>query len=79
MSDYYRDFRFAQVFQSVVRAPERLEAEIAAIPGVAQVATRVVGSATLYPDGDGSVIPGHIVSVPETRQPTLNRLKLTVG
>jgi putative ABC transport system permease protein len=79
LSDYYRDFRFAQVFQSVVRAPERLEAEIAAIPGVAQVATRVVGSATLYPDGDGSVIPGHIVSVPETRQPTLNRLKLTVG
>jgi putative ABC transport system permease protein len=79
LSDYYRDYRFAQVFQSVVRAPQRLEAEIAAIPGVAQVATRVVGPVTLYPPDDGAATPGRVVSIPETQQPTLNRLKLTVG
>lgn len=79
LSDYYREHRFAQMFQTVTRAPDRLVHEIAAIPGIAQVATRVVGSATLYPERDGAATPGRIVSVPETAQPTLNRLHLTLG
>jgi putative ABC transport system permease protein len=41
-ADYYRTARFADVFASVVRAPSWVESRIAAVPGVAAAATRVV-------------------------------------
>lgn len=50
----YRDYRFADVFASLKRAPESLRAELQAILGVRQVQTRVVVPANLdlpgYPD-----------------------------
>src|SRR5512147_1810503 len=39
---YYADYRFADVFANLKRAPDALAARIAAIPGVANVRTRVV-------------------------------------
>ncbi len=44
---YYERNRFADVFASVRRAPKSLEPEIAAIPGVWAVETRVTGNAIL--------------------------------
>ena len=48
---YYQQARFADVFASLTRAPARLEERIAAIPGVATVATRVVADVTLDVSG----------------------------
>ena len=39
---YYREYRFADVFVSLKRAPEALRERIAALPGVARADTRVV-------------------------------------
>src|SRR5574341_898708 len=44
---YYERQRFAEVFASLKRAPQRLEERLAGIPGVAGVATRVVADVTL--------------------------------
>lgn len=48
---YYERYRFAQVFATAKRAPERLADRIAAIPGVQTVETRIDGFAT-------STLPG---------------------
>ena len=44
---YYERQRFGDVFASLKRAPLRVAADIAAIPGVSAVETRVVASVTL--------------------------------
>src|SRR5687767_1606991 len=44
---YYERQRFADVFASLKRAPLRVGAEIAAIPGVSTLETRVISSVTL--------------------------------
>src|SRR5688572_19088882 len=66
---YYDEFRFAQVFAHLKRAPNSLADRIREIPGVAAVRTRVVVDVTL--DLPGMVEPavGRLVSVPERRQP----------
>ena len=46
---YYERYRFAHVFASTKRAPERLAREIAAIPGVQAVETRISRLATIDP------------------------------
>lgn len=76
---YYRDYRFADGFASVRRAPEQVADRLRAIPGVAEVETRVTASANLeipdYPDP----ITALIASVPEGDQPALNRLYVREG
>lgn len=79
LASYYRDYRFGQVFQQVVRAPERLADALAALPGVSAVQTRVSGPATLYPPGADLAVPGKVMSVPEAGQPRVNRLYLARG
>lgn len=76
---YYDEFRFAQVFAHLKRAPNSLADRIREIPGVAAVRTRVVVDVTL--DLPGMVEPavGRLVSVPERRQPGLNDLHLRRG
>ena len=44
---YYERYRFAEVFAGVKRAPERLAARIADIPGVQTVETRVTALSTV--------------------------------
>ena len=48
---YYRDYRFADVFASLRRAPNALAARIGALPGVAATETRVVVHVTLAVPG----------------------------
>ena len=60
-SSFYRDYRFADVFASVERAPKRLEGVIAEIPGVDRLQTRTVAAATLEVPGFGDPITGHRV------------------
>lgn len=44
---YYRDYRFADVFASLKRAPESLRQRVQDIPGVAHVETRVMAQVRL--------------------------------
>jgi putative ABC transport system permease protein len=76
---YYRDYRFADVFASLRRAPNALATRIAALPGVAAVQTRVVVHVTLAVPGLAEPATGRLVSVPEARSPMLNDLHLRQG
>lgn len=76
---YFREYRFADVFSSLKRAPERVTGHIAAIPGVSAVQTRVVLDVLLTIPGLPRTPTGHLVSVPEPREPMLNDLHLRQG
>ena len=78
-ADYYRDYRFAEVFAQVKRAPESLARRIAAIPGVAQVETRVVFEVAVDVPGLEEPATGRLVSIPELHRPLLNDLFLREG
>ena len=76
---YYERHRFGHVFASLKRAPQRVAAEIAAIPGVSAMETRVVSSVTLdLPDIDEPAA-ARLVSIPSDRRPTVNDLFLRRG
>lgn len=77
--DYYASFRFADVFARFKRAPERLTDEISRIPGVATVQTRIVVDVILNVPGLREPATGRLVSIPERREPLLNRLCLRQG
>ncbi len=76
---YYREFRFADVFAQAKRAPESLRTKIAAIPGVAEVRTRVVVDVTLDVPDLTEPATGRLISIPERRTPILNDLFLRRG
>lgn len=78
-SNYYASYRFADVFAHLKRAPENLAQEIRALPGVAQVQTRVVVDVTLDVPGLAEPAAGRLVAIPERQQPMLNDLYLRRG
>lgn len=76
---YYSEYRFADLFVPVKRAPETLAPRIAAIPGVVTAQTRIVADVMLdIPDLDEPG-RGRIISIPEARAPMLNDLFLRRG
>ncbi len=76
---YYAEYRFADVFAQLKRAPERIAPHINQIPGVASAQTRIVANVTLDVPGLGEPATGQLVSVPETRTSMLNDLHLVRG
>lgn len=78
-NDYYRQYRFADVFVQLKRAPESSVAGISAIPGVSSVQTRVVVDVNLDVPGLDEPAVGRIVSVPERSRPLLNDVYLRRG
>ncbi|WP_018716811.1 ABC transporter permease [Arhodomonas aquaeolei] len=76
---FYRDYRFADVFVSLKRAPETATSRLAAIPGVASARTRVVARANLDVPGFPEPATAQLVSIPDGRRPGLNRLYLSQG
>jgi putative ABC transport system permease protein len=76
---YYEQYRFAQVFAQVKRAPESLKPQIEAIPGVAQVQTRVVADVSLDIPGRSEPATGRLISIPEQQMPMLNDLFIRRG
>jgi putative ABC transport system permease protein len=76
---FYRDYRFAEVFADLKRAPESLRTRIESIPGVQTVETRVRAAANLDVAGWSDPVTALIVSVPDRGQPALNRLFLRQG
>jgi putative ABC transport system permease protein len=78
-SAYYERQRFADVFCSLKRAPASLERQIAAIPGVARAATRVVADVTLDVDGMLEPATGRLISIPASSRPLLDDIFLRRG
>lgn len=76
---YYDTHRFGDVFASLKRAPERVAGEIAAIPGVAAVQSRVIHDANLRVPGNSDPCTGRLVSLPDDSEPALNGLHLRRG
>ncbi len=76
---YYQDYRFAQVFASLKRAPLSLASRIEEIPGVDRVETRVLAPVTVEIEGFADPVTGLLISVPDVGEPLLNRLFLRAG
>lgn len=76
---YYDRARFADVFASVERAPERLSREIADIPGVRVSETRIVEGAILDMPGFEEPVIGQLISLPEHRPAIMNTLVIRSG
>ena len=70
---------FGDVFASLKRAPIGLAQDLAAIPGVQTVQTRIARAAVLDVPGFEQPVVGRIVSVPSHGRPILNRLVLRRG
>jgi putative ABC transport system permease protein len=65
MERYYQEYRFADVFAGMKRAPLAIADRLAAIPGVARVAPRVVQDVTLDIEGFHDPAIGRLISIPE--------------
>ena len=76
---YYANYRFADVFAGVKRAPASTAEEIAGIPGVSRVRTRIVMDVNLDVPGLDEPATGRLVSMPERRRPVLNDVAIQEG
>ncbi|HPD21405.1 MAG TPA: ABC transporter permease [Desulfomonilia bacterium] len=79
LHNYYEEYRFADGFATVRRAPELLLERIREVPGIGTVETRVVSRVNLKIEGFGEPVSGTLVSVPEGDQPVLNRIFIREG
>ena len=77
--EYYRRFRFADVFVSLKRAPDTIASRIQAIPGVASVDARVVADVALDVPGLPEPATGRMVSLPDDSPQNLNRVTIRRG
>ena len=75
----YQDYRFADLWAGLKRAPESVAARIAETPGIAEVQTRVLAAAKLEVAGFDEPVEATVVSLPDTGEPQLNRLYLRAG
>ncbi len=78
-STFYADYRFADVFASVKRAPENVIERIREIPGVDQVEPRVVAPVNLDIEGYPDPATGLLISLGENGESLLNRPYLREG
>jgi putative ABC transport system permease protein len=76
---YYQRYRFADVFATVVRAPDRIAEKISRLPGVQMVDKRISQFASVDVTGFDAPIIGQLVSIPKRGQPALNQLVLRKG
>lgn len=76
---FYQDYQFAQVFASLKRAPEGVAERLREIPGVNLVETRVQAPVRLEVPGYDDPVRGTLISIPDGRQPAINRLYLREG
>jgi putative ABC transport system permease protein len=76
---YYERYQFADIFAPVRRAPKSLANRIAEIPGVAAVEPRIAKLALLDIPGLREPATGQFISLPESGQPSLNRLYMRMG
>ena len=76
---YYAEYRFADLFAQLKRAPGGLVAELRSVPGVADVEARVVEDVTLSVPGLAEPASGRFISIPVRGTPAINGLALREG
>ena len=76
---FYAEYRFAEVFASLKRAPKSLEERIRNIPGVDRVDTRVVAGVNIDLEGYADPVTGLLISVAGGNEGRLNALHLREG
>lgn len=77
--EYYEQYRFADVFARLKRAPDSVRNELTRIAGVAAVQTSVAMQVTLDVPGLAEPAVGLINSLPERGEPLLNRIHVRAG
>ena len=78
-SEYYQTNHFAEVFDSLKRAPNYVADRIRDLPGVATVQTDLAVPVTLDLPGIDEPASGQVRSLPDFGEPELNRLFLRRG
>jgi putative ABC transport system permease protein len=78
-ADFYRDYRFSELFASLKRAPESLAGALREIPGIDRLETRVVAAGNLDVPGFPEPVRGMMISVPEKGEAVLNSLHIKEG
>jgi len=76
---YYDRQRFADVFVTAKRVPERIADRLAEIPGIGALDTRVVADVTLDIPGVDTPSRGRLISIPSDGHPKLNDVFLRRG
>jgi len=76
---YYDRYQFADIFSSLKRAPVSVTEQISEIPGVSVVESRVIFGVTLQMPTLQEPATGKLISVPDGRDPLLNKLYLRSG
>lgn len=76
---YYQQYRFADVFASLKRAPEEVAARVRSLVQVTAVETRVVEEVNLSVPGLNEPATARLISLPERGRPRLNELYLRAG
>jgi len=76
---YYERYGFPDIWAPVVRAPQRLLGRIRALPGVARAEGRIAAGVLIDVPGTSEPISGRAISLPDLRDPALNRLHLRHG
>ncbi len=76
---YYDRYLFADIWAPVVRAPNGLIEEIRTLPGVLAADTRIRTGALFDIQGMSEPASGEVLSLPDTGDPTVNRLHLVRG
>jgi putative ABC transport system permease protein len=74
LGTYYAEYRFADGFASVRRAPEQLQERLRKVSGINQIETRIMARVNLEIADFEEPVSGMIVSVPEGYQPILRNL-----
>lgn len=78
-SQFYAEQRFADLFVTLTRAPERLASRLREIPGVSVLETRVAGGGQLQLPDFADPVRAYLVSLPDRGDEQLNRLYLRAG
>lgn len=76
---YYAQYRFADVFANVKRAPEWTATRLAALPGVAATDTGIALEVTLDVAGLSEPATGQLISVPDRGRLAISDLHVVAG
>ena len=76
---YYAKYRFADLFAHLERAPSNLQERLERLPGIAALETRVTHGVMVPMPDMPRPATGTLVSLPDTGEPTLNRVHLVSG
>ena len=78
-SAFYERYRFGTVFASATRAPRHLKSRIENISGVTSAELRIIEPVLIDVEGMVEPAAGMAVSIPDFREPTVNRVYLRSG